>query len=58
MRKKEKICNDWLFIQNSRQVPPQKDEGTPVTLPHTWNAQDGTDGGNDYYRGLCWYTKR
>ena len=28
----------------------------PVTLPHTWNAVDGQDGGNDYYRGTCWYT--
>ena len=27
-----------------------------VNLPHTWNAIDGQDGGNDYYRGnlfLC-----
>ena len=28
-----------------------------VTLPHTWNAVDGQDGGNDYYRGTCTYTK-
>ena len=28
----------------------------PVTLPHTWNAVDGQDGGNDYYRGTCCYT--
>ena len=28
-----------------------------VTLPHTWNAADGTDGGNDYFRGTCLYTK-
>ena len=28
-----------------------------VTLPHTWNADDGTDGGNDYFRGICTYTK-
>lgn len=28
-----------------------------VTLPHTWNAEDGTDGGNDYYRGTCTYRK-
>ena len=27
-----------------------------VTLPHTWNAVDGQDGGNDYYRGTCCYT--
>ena len=30
--------------------------GEAVTLPHTWNAVDGQDGGNDYYRGTCWYT--
>ena len=28
-----------------------------VTLPHTWNAIDGQDGGNDYYRGSCLYEK-
>ena len=27
----------------------------PVTLPHTWNAVDGQDGGNDYWRGTCIY---
>lgn len=32
--------------------------GEAVTLPHTWNAIDGQDGGNDYYRGLCWYTRK
>lgn len=29
----------------------------PVDLPHTWNALDGQDGGNDYYRGTCVYEK-
>ncbi len=28
-----------------------------VTLPHTWNARDGQDGGSDYYRGVGWYRK-
>jgi len=27
----------------------------PVALPHTWNAFDGQDGGNDYFRGECTY---
>ena len=27
-----------------------------VTLPHTWNALDGQDGGNDYWRGIGTYT--
>ena len=32
-------------------------KGTPETinLPHTWNAVDGQDGGNDYWRGACTY---
>ncbi|PZX12372.1 beta-galactosidase/beta-glucuronidase [Palleronia aestuarii] len=30
-------------------------EWTAVTLPHTWNAQDGSDGGDNYYRGDGWY---
>jgi beta-galactosidase len=28
-----------------------------VTVPHTWNATDGQDGGNDYYRGVGWYRR-
>ena len=31
--------------------------GEAVDLPHTWNAADGQDGGNDYYRGTCLYTR-
>ena len=27
-----------------------------VSLPHTWNALDGQDGGGDYYRGDGCYT--
>ncbi len=27
----------------------------PITLPHTWNALDGQDGGNDYWRGIGTY---
>ncbi len=27
----------------------------PVALPHTWNALDGQDGGNDYWRGVGIY---
>jgi beta-galactosidase len=28
-----------------------------VTTPHTWNATDGADGGNNYYRGIGWYRR-
>ena len=33
-------------------------KGEAVDLPHTWNAVDGQDGGNDYYRGTCLYARR
>lgn len=29
-----------------------------ISLPHTWNAYDGQDGGGDYYQGIGWYRKR
>jgi beta-galactosidase len=32
--------------------------GRKVNIPHTWNASDGQDGGNDYWRGCCRYTRR
>ena len=32
-------------------------DGARVDLPHTWNAEDGFDGGNDYFRGSCLYVK-
>ena len=28
-----------------------------VDLPHTWNGTDGQDGGDDYKRCPCTYTK-
>ena len=28
-----------------------------VDFPHTWNGYDGQDGGDDYYRGICMYSK-
>ena len=50
MRRSETLNRGWLFIG------PDKKEIT-VDVPHTWNAIDGQDGGNDYWRGSCVYTK-
>lgn len=59
MRSKVSFCEDWRFIRSDVGVQQAEHPAAePITLPHTWNAQDGTDGGNDYYRGRCWYTKR
>ena len=35
----------------------EKKNWESVELPHTWNGIDGQDGGNDYYRGTCYYKK-
>ena len=59
MRRKVDFCADWHFIREDVGIEQADEAATePVTLPHTWNAQDGTDGGNDYHRGRCWYAKR
>ena len=49
MRRVQKIMNDWMFTKQGKKYP--------VDLPHTWNAIDGQDGGNDYFRGTCIYEK-
>ena len=47
--------SDWHFTKENPGIPTAV-MGEAVALPHTWNAVDGQDGGNDYYRGTCWYT--
>lgn len=49
MREIISLNKNWTFSQNG--------QSTEVNLPHTWNAVDGQDGGNDYYRGTCLYTR-
>ena len=50
---------DWRFAKNVPTFPAEKPETfEAVNLPHTWNATDGQDGGNDYFRGTCCYTKQ
>ena len=48
MSKKMILHTGWTFTKEGHTES--------VTLPHTWNAVDGQDGGNDYYRGTCTYT--
>ena len=56
MRKIININSDWLFVKDSSDIL-NKDAGEKINLPHTWNAIDGMDGGSDYFRGSCVYTK-
>ena len=48
----------WAFTKMATEVPTELPKLWDwVNLPHTWNALDGQDGGNDYYRGTCYYAK-
>ena len=51
MRSIAKLMKDWQFTGPNGVT-------TAVELPHTWNARDGQDGGNDYWRGCCTYCTR
>lgn len=51
MREITKIMKGWEFTGPDGST-------TTVDLPHTWNARDGQDGGNDYWRGTCIYRTR
>ena len=62
MATKTNINSSWKFTKDAVSVS----EGASVLgagswesldLPHTWNGIDGQDGGNDYYRGTCYYAK-
>ena len=58
MRKITELKDNWFFVKNAGDVQEAAAaEGTGVLLPHTWNALDGQDGGNDYHRGTCWYRR-
>lgn len=59
MRKITPLKDGWIFVKSAADASSAAAAaGQPVTLPHTWNAKDGQDGGNDYYRGTCYYVKK
>ncbi|MBO5323219.1 MAG: glycoside hydrolase family 2 protein [Oscillospiraceae bacterium] len=52
------INQKWSFTKQTSEIPSAIDSSwEPVNLPHSWNAIDGQDGGNDYHRGTCHYAK-
>jgi beta-galactosidase len=55
------IDADWKFTRengtSAEAVKYSDAHWQNISLPHTWNARDGQDGGNDYYRGVGWYRK-
>ena len=59
MREVISINEGWAFKKGA--AVPEAFPGEAwelVNLPHTWNAVDGQDGGNDYFRGHGIYAKK
>ncbi len=50
MRRTIGLNQNWTFTGLDK-------KSVQVNIPHTWNAADGQDGGNDYQRGSCLYTR-
>ncbi len=60
MRNIEVLKDGWRFLKGDMTAElavTDAAHGEAVVLPHTWNAVDGQDGGNDYHRGTCWYVR-
>ncbi len=58
MRKIISLNRKWSFRKGVNEVPALTPEDWDfVNVPHCWNAIDGQDGGNDYFRGACCYVK-
>ena len=56
MRIIHNLNNKWAFSKEATEVPSEINrKWSFVNLPHSWNALDGQDGGNDYYRGTAYY---
>ncbi|MGN0506328.1 MAG: glycoside hydrolase family 2 TIM barrel-domain containing protein [Lachnospiraceae bacterium] len=58
MRQVYSLNEKWAFAKGEQPIPQKiPKEWYLVNLPHSWNSIDGQDGGNDYYRGTCYYAK-
>ena len=58
MRHIVSINQGWFFSKEATTVPAALcTDWEAVNVPHCWNAVDGQDGGNDYWRGTAYYAK-
>ncbi len=55
------LIDGWRFVREDapNAAEPGFDDSAwqQVRVPHTWNAEDGQDGGANYYRGVGWYRR-
>lgn len=60
-RQQINLNSGWRFIKKDvggAQATSFNDGSwTAVSIPHTWNATDGADGGANYYQGTGWYRR-
>jgi beta-galactosidase len=61
IRRDTSLIDGWRFIKSDLAGAEQEsfdDQSWDViSVPHTWNAEDGQDGGNNYYRGPGFYRR-
>ena len=50
--------NKWAFTKQATEIPAtMPNNWNFVNIPHSWNAIDGQDGDNEYFRGTAYYAK-
>src|ERR1043165_1324347 len=58
-REEQSLDSAWKFhlgeMQDASAEAFDDRDWSAIDLPHTWNAVDGQDGGNNYFRGAGWY---
>ncbi len=58
MRQIISLNRKWAFSKMANALPTEIDNKWDfVNVPHCWNAIDGQDGDNDYFRGTGYYAK-
>ena len=57
MREIIRLNQNWVFNKQTEIPAALPADWKTVNLPHSWNAIDGQDGGNDYFRGTAVYAK-
>ncbi len=59
MRNVVNLNAKWAFTKMANEVPTEiSSKWDFVNIPHSWNALDGQDGENDYFRGTGYYAKK
>ena len=57
MRQIVNLNETWRFAKGAERPTLLPGDWEAISLPHTWNAKDGQDGGGDYCRGHGIYAK-